>query len=133
MSPKSLLAAAALCAGAFCGQPASASDILHCTFPDGFKFYISTTDDNSSRVGVEPGIGDKGVTIFDTWRNGARVVIEYNGSGVPITMTTIQKDGTAVHSRQIVDALGTLVAPSQQTGRCETTYAVDGAVVVGAQ
>jgi hypothetical protein len=35
------------------------------------------------------------------------------------------------HSSQLVDVSGTLVAPSQQTGKCETTYATDGIVVGG--
>ena len=123
---RSVFSAALMTAGLM--APAKAADILHCTFPN-VQFYISTTDDNQSRLGVQPGIGDKGVTIFDPANNGARVVVEFNTVGMPDTLTSIQKDGTAVHSRQIIDVSGTLVAPSQRLGKCETTYAVDGAVV----
>jgi hypothetical protein len=129
---KSILSAALVALASQPPEAHAAADILHCTFSGGFNFYISTTDDNQSRLGVQPGIGDKGVTIFDPANNGARVVVEYNGVGMPITMTSIQKDGSAVHSRQIIDVSGTLVAPSQQMGKCETTYAaVDGAGVSG--
>lgn len=133
MTPRALTlaAVAALSLAGQSPEAHAAADILHCTFPGGFNFYISTTDDNQSRLGVQPGIGDKGVTIFDPANNGARVVVEYNGVGMPDTLTSIQKDGVAVHSRQIIDISGTLVAPSQQMGKCETTYAVNGAVVSG--
>ena len=118
---RSVFSAALMAAGLM--APAKAADILHCTFPS-VQFYISTTDDNQSRLGVQPGIGDKGVTIFDPAKNGARVVVELNAVGMPDTMTTIEKDGTAVHSRQIINVRRELVAPSQQMGKCETTYAV---------
>jgi hypothetical protein len=129
------LTLAAVAALSLANQPMqahAAADILHCTFPDGFDFYISNTDDNQSRLGVQPGIGDKGVTIYDPADYGARVVVEYNAVGMPDTLTSIQKDGTAaVHSRQIIGANGELIAPSQQIGKCETTYTVNGAAVDG--
>ena len=96
------------------------ADVLHCTFKDGFQFFIATAGDNSARIGVQPGIGDKGVTIDDPANNGARVVIEFNAVQLPVTMTSIQGDGVAVHSRQSIGIDGKLIAPSQQTGRCDS-------------
>jgi hypothetical protein len=114
---------AALLAGAGTSAPALAgqheADVLHCTFKDGFQFFIATAGDNSARIGVQPGIGDKGVTVYDPANNRARVVIEFNGVDMPVTMTSIQGDGVAVHSRQSIGIDGKLIAPSQQTGQCD--------------
>jgi hypothetical protein len=49
---------------------------------------------------------------------GARVVLEFDAMGVPITLTTIQRNGDAVHSRQSLNEKDEIVAPSQQRGTC---------------
>jgi hypothetical protein len=92
------------------------ADVMRCTFPDGFELYVTRTDDDTGRIGVAAGVGDRARTFFDT--TGTRVVVEFNAVGLPITFTTIQDDGSAVHSRQIVDVSGRVVAPSQVRGSC---------------
>ena len=63
------------------------------------------------------GVGNKAIAFLHT-KTGAVVVIELNTDGVPVTMTSILKDLQAIHSRQLIDILGKLVAPSQTPGMC---------------
>ena len=93
--------------------------VLRCTFENAFEVYFTFYNDGTpTRVGRSTGIGDRAETIKDK-RTGAIVVIELNVEDIPITMTTITPDLSAVHSRQIVQLDGSVLAPSQQRGKCE--------------
>ena len=97
------------------------AEVLRCGFPDLFSwtFFITSYEDGrSARLGVAPDAGDR-ATVTSDRRTGARVVVEVNVDGVPITMTTIQPDLSAVYSRHVLGLAGEVSVPSQQRGRCE--------------
>jgi len=69
-------------------------------------FYITIYDDGTpARIGIDWGIGSKAL-VYDDPRNNSWVVVELNGVGLPITLTTIMPDGRAIHSSQSTDVLG---------------------------
>jgi len=77
----------------------------------------SYEDDNSARIGIEQGIGDKGQSYYDKL-TGAWIFVEYySGGSLPDTLTTILSNGNAYHSRHIVSASDTVMA-SQLHGIC---------------
>ena len=93
--------------------------VLRCSFENDFEVYFTFYSDGTpTRVGRSSGIGDRADTKIDK-RTGAFVVIELNLEDIPITMTTISPDLSAVHSRQNIDLDGSVFAPSQQRGKCE--------------
>lgn len=80
---------------------------------------ITIYDDGSpSRIGVEVGVGDKAKAYFDP-PTGATVVVEFNGVDLPVTLTTINRDGKAVHSRHLLAIPEGWFLPSQTIGQCE--------------
>lgn len=111
------LAAAVVLAGLLTASAASAageSVEYHCTFGNLPDLYIQMTDAERVRVGLAPGIGNKG-RMVET--DAAMVVTETDSAGMPITFTTIlQPSLRAYHSRHVVD-LGTVI-PSQGKGEC---------------
>ncbi len=80
-------------------------------------YFTRYSDGSPSRIGVKPGLGDKGLFFLD--RTGAQIFVETNTDGAPITLTTIQPDMRAIHARQVLNSDGTVLSPSQETGRCE--------------
>ena len=101
---------------------AAAADIavLRCDFPNlNALFFTMYSDSTPARIGSGPGVGDRGL-VFRDRRTKAMVIIEENGDGIPITFTTIGPDLGAVHSRALIGLDGTVVAPSQEIGRCES-------------
>jgi len=81
--------------------------------------FITIYDDGSpSRIGVEVGVGSKAQAYFDR-PTGATVVVEFNGAGIPDTLTTINRDGKAVHSRHLLAVPDGLFVPSQTVGQCD--------------
>jgi hypothetical protein len=79
-----------------------------------FTFY---SDGTPTRVGTSVGIGNRATAIVDGI-SGAVVVIEVNTDKIPITLTTISPDMSAVHSRQLLSTDGSIGAPSQGRGKC---------------
>ena len=78
---------------------------------------VTIYDDGSpARIGREQGIGDKASPYFDA-ATGAYIFVEFNGVGLPSSLTTVLKDGTAWHSRHTLFIGGDLVA-SQMRGKC---------------
>lgn len=91
--------------------------IYTCNFEGMSPIVITIYDDGTpARVGVASGVGDKAAVHFDRY-SGAVVIVESNIPGIPITMTTINRDGRAVHSRHVINADGWF-APSQTRGTC---------------
>lgn len=105
-----LVALLALCRATL---PAAAEE-LRCSFDNISDLYIRLADDGTVRVGLAPGVGHL-AAVSETEEG--FVVIEHDGSGLPITFTTILPDNTAVHSRHVVDGG---ILPSQGRGTCET-------------
>jgi hypothetical protein len=103
----------------------AATEALRCTFP-GVQFYVTIENTAlpgfgaepryTTRIGMEPGAGDHGNMVYSP--KGARVVLEFDAMGVPNTLTTIQRNGDAVHSRQSLNEKDEIVTPSQQRGTC---------------
>jgi hypothetical protein len=80
---------------------------------------ITIYDDGSpSRIGVEAGVGNKAQAYFDP-PTGATVVVEFNGVGLPDTLTTINRDGKAIHSRHLLTVPEGWFLPSQVVGQCD--------------
>lgn len=92
--------------------------IYDCKFNGMGSFVITSYgNDNSARIGVEQGIGNKGQSYYDKL-TGAWIFIEYfSGGSLPNTLTTILSNGNAWHSRHIVSASDTVMA-SQFHGIC---------------
>jgi len=113
------LAAVGLFASA--SKNVAAEIIVHsCRLP-GFDTPLVVTiydDGTPSRVGVEVGVGSRASTYFDP-PTGATMVVEFNGGNVPITLTTINRDGQAVHSRHLVIIPKGWFSPTQTIGQCE--------------
>lgn len=97
--------------------PAEAEE-LRCSFDNMSDLYIRLGDGGSVRVGLAPGIGNKGAV---TETDAGLVVVEHDRGGLPITFTTILPDRRAVHSRHVVDGG---ILPSQGSGRCEALSAM---------
>lgn len=96
------------------GAPLSAdAEELRCSFGNIPDLYIRLGDGGSVRIGIAPGIGNKG-SLSET--EAGMVVVEHDRDGLPITFTTILPDLTAVHSRHVVDGG---ILPSQGSGHCE--------------
>ena len=102
-----------------CASTAQAEiTVLRCAFGD-FKLFITRYDDGTpARIGTAPGIGDRAQAILDR-RTGTWVFVEVNTDAIPVTLTTIQPDMRAIHSRHTIGPLGEVGAPSQQVGKCE--------------
>jgi hypothetical protein len=82
------------------------------------NFFITIYDDGSpARLGTSIGIGDRARAYSDT-RTGALVVVEVNTDGIPTTITTIQPDRKAFHSRHLIGPFGEVMAPEQRIGQC---------------
>ena len=93
--------------------------VLRCSFENMNEIYFTFYSDGTpTRVGRSTGIGSRANTITDN-RTGAFVVIELNMEDIPISMTTISPDLSAVHSRQSIYLDGSVQAPSQGRGKCE--------------
>ncbi len=93
--------------------------VFDCRFPaDGLSFIVTVYDDGSpARIGREQGIGDKGQAYFDKV-TGAWIVVEFTADGtLPLSLTTILKDGVAWHSRHSLTVSGEIWA-SQMSGKC---------------
>lgn len=102
-----------------CSSPAAATIMMYSCTIEGMRgpLIITIYDDGTpARIGTALGIGDKADVYFDRL-SGAVVVVEKNGGGLPITLTTINRDGRVVHSRQVINNDGWF-APSQSTGAC---------------
>ena len=104
--------------------PSALADItvFTCRFP-GLRgtgaIFVTIYDDGSpARVGVEVGVGSKAQTYFDA-STGATVVVEFNGVGVPDTLTTINQGGKSVHSRHLLSVPKGWFLPSQYVGQCD--------------
>ena len=114
-----LLGAAIL--AVFLGSPALATiQVFECSFPkEKFEFVITIYDDGSPvRIGVETGVGNRGVFFRDE-PTGAVSVVEFIDQGrFPSTLTTILADGQAVHSRHSL-SLDALILESQMRGSCQ--------------
>jgi hypothetical protein len=97
--PKILLALLAL---AVLATEASA-DMLRCKI-EGFEGYVFVTtlpdtNDNDSqyaRIGISPGIDNRALVFADLM--GPQVFVELNGTGTPVALLTVQKDGRAIKS-----------------------------------
>jgi len=113
-------AIAAIVLAMIAASPFSASaeiKALRCRF-DGLEFFITMYDDGSpTRLGTSVGVGDR-ARVYPDRRTGALVIVEENADSTPITMTTIQPDHAAVHSRHVIGLAGDVVAPQQLQGRC---------------
>jgi hypothetical protein len=92
--------------------------VFNCKFKGMESFVITSyEDDNSARIGIEQGIGNKGQSYYDKL-TGAWIFVEYySGGSLPDTLTTILSNGNAYHSRHIVSASDTVMA-SQLHGIC---------------
>ena len=96
--------------------------VFQCNFPQGsggpdFPFIVTVYDDGSpARIGAEQGVGDKASPYFDA-ATGAYIFVEFNGVGLPCSLTTVLKDGAAWHSRHTLDVGGHMVA-EQMLGTC---------------
>src|SRR3954453_11384698 len=103
---------------AFAAHPAQAQTaVFQCNFGS-FEFFITVYDGGATaRIGERPGVGDRAWATRDP-RNGAWSFIEVNGDDFPISMTTIQPDFLAVHSRHVLEFDGKILSPSQAQGRC---------------
>jgi hypothetical protein len=99
--------------------PSHATIIIYTCTIEGMRgpLVITIYDDGTpARIGVASGVGDM-ATIHVDRRSGVIVAVETNIDGIPITMTTINRDGKAIHSRQLIDRDGWF-APSQSSGTC---------------
>lgn len=99
-------------------RPAEAEiTVFACQFA-GFgrePLYITIYDDGApARVGV----GSRAQAYFDRL-TGSTVVVEFNLDQIPNTLTTINRDGAAVHSRHLLSVPKGWFAPSQTTGNCD--------------
>jgi hypothetical protein len=93
--------------------------VLRCQFDGSFSVFITTYSDGTpARIGTGPGIGDRAHAIHDR-RTGARVFVEVNTDDIPTTLTTVQPDLKAIHSRHLIGPYGEVAVPSQQRGKCE--------------
>jgi hypothetical protein len=93
--------------------------VLKCSFATIKDLYYTMYSDGApTRVGTGIGIGNKSVVVRDNMSD-ALVIIENNTTGIPITITTVSPDLTAVHSRHLIDLGGKLSAPSQGKGTCK--------------
>jgi hypothetical protein len=69
--------------------------VFDCSFPNFSSIVVTVFDDGSpARIGREQGVGDKAFVHFDsnTW---AYIFVEFFAGGLPFTLTTVLKDGTA--------------------------------------
>jgi hypothetical protein len=101
-------------------SPASAEvQVFKCSFSNMNEIFFTLYDDGSQpRIGVSQGVGNKGYSFFDQ-ATGTWVIVEMNAGQVPVTMTSINKKGEAVHSRQLNSLPdGDFVSPSQGKGSC---------------
>ena len=93
--------------------------VLKCDFSNTKGLYFTIYDDGTpARIGVGPGVGDKGLVFRDP-RNRTIVIVEQNLDGVPGTFTTITANMDAVHSRAWINLDGSISAPSQGVGQCK--------------
>jgi hypothetical protein len=94
--------------------------VFTCKFTGFNTMFITIYDEGSpSRIGVEVGVGSKAQAYSDP-PTGATLVVEFNGVGLPITLTTINRDGKAVHSRHLLAIPEGWFLPSQTIGQCES-------------
>jgi hypothetical protein len=92
---------------------------LQCSFSNLGQTFITIYDDGTpARIGVKTGVGNKAKVMIDELSKSI-ALIEMNVDGFPITLTTINPKMEAVHSRQIIDRVGEIAAPSQGTGKCQ--------------
>jgi hypothetical protein len=84
---------------------------------DGLLVFTVYDDGSPARIGVEQGVGDKAQPYFDE-ATGAYIFVELNGVGLPISLTTVLKDGTAWHSGHTLSIVGDVVA-FQTSGSCQ--------------
>jgi len=87
----------------------------------GYIFITTPPDTNSgdgqyARIGVSPGIGNRAIVVAD--RMGATAFVELNADGTPVGLLTVGKDMRVVKSRHAIDPMGSVFAPSQNTGVC---------------
>ena len=96
-------------------QPAK---IFKCVFDSNFEFFIAANPDaTSGKIGERVGYGNPVSGGFDVL-TGAYVFVEYaDGGKLPITLTTIDRNGDAVHSRHSITSPGEILA-SQMKGKC---------------
>jgi hypothetical protein len=80
-------------------------------------FITEYSDGSPARVGTAAGTGNR-ADVFRDPRSQAFVVVELNTDFLPDTLTTVQADGRAVHSRHAINVEGKIVAPSQAWGMC---------------
>ena len=90
--------------------------VYRCQFTD-VSFVITIYgDDTLAKIGTEVGVGDD-AKIYEDAISKSLVAVEFNGTGQPITLTTINKGGGAVHSRHVLD-LGGVFSATQRHGKC---------------
>ena len=94
--------------------------VLRCQFADVGLFITIYDDGAPARIGTGPGVGSRATVMRDP-RNGAWIVVEMNLDNLPITLTTIQPEMQAVHSRHVIELDGTVRVPSQMRGTCKRT------------
>ena len=81
----------------------SLADVLRCKI-EGYSedvFITTSPDTNSSdgqyaRIGISPGIDNRALVFADLM--GPQVFVELNGTGTPVALLTVQKDGRAIKS-----------------------------------
>jgi hypothetical protein len=116
-----IVLACLICGLTSAGAASAEVTVLTCKFPkfDEAAIFITIYDDGSpSRIGVEVGVGNKAQAYFDP-PTGATVVVELNTAGLPSTLTTINGDGKAVHSRHLLSVPKGWFLPSQYIGQCD--------------
>jgi hypothetical protein len=127
MTKTTIIAALALAALA----TEASADVLRCKL-EGFEGYVFVTtspdtndnDGQYARIGISPGIGNRALFFADLM--GPQVFVELNGTGTPVALLTVQKDGRAIKSNQKIDSLGKVGTPFQSEGvctRCESLKA----------
>jgi len=102
-------------------QAVAAISVLACQFTGVGRdpMYVTIYDDGSpARIGGGVGVGSRALIYFDGL-TGATVVVELNLDGIPITLTTVNRGGDAVHSRHVLSVPEGVRVPSQTLGQCE--------------